>query len=79
MWNGTGTSEDRLLASYKSKYTLAICEVEISGFFGDSVVPYDVFLEIVSREDVFAENRNMVVFWKLPRKRACDILLRVST
>lgn len=30
-------------------------EVEISGFFGDSVVSWDVFLETILREDVSAE------------------------
>jgi hypothetical protein len=30
-------------------------EVDISGFFGDSVVSCNVFLEIVLREDVLAE------------------------
>jgi len=28
------------------------CEVEISGFFGDSVMSCDIFLEAVLREDV---------------------------
>lgn len=45
--DGTVTSEDKLLASYKSKHILVICEVEISCFFGDSVVPCDVFLVTV--------------------------------
>lgn len=30
-------------------------EVEMSGFFGDSVVSCDAFLETVLSEDVFAE------------------------
>ena len=50
-------------------------EVEISYFFGDSVVSCDVFLETILWEGVFAENRCVVFFWKLPWKRACDVLL----
>ena len=60
-------------------------EVEMSSFFGDSVVACDVFRKTALWEDIFcwsrhaggyfAENRHMVFFWKLPGKRACDVLL----
>lgn len=49
--------------------------MEISGFYGDSVVSGDVFLEAVLGEDVFAENRPFVFFWKRLEKEACDVLL----
>ena len=60
------------------------CCLEISGFFGDSVVSCDVFLETVLWEDVWLKqtHKRMLwgeqthsAFWKLPGKRACDALL----
>ena len=42
-------------------------EVEMSGFFGDSVVSCDVFLETILWEDVFAE----IDTWE-------DVLLRTD-
>ena len=62
-------------------------QVKIFGFFGDSVVSYDVFffwklsyermfLLKQTPRGCFGENRLMVFFWKLPGKRACDVLLK---
>ena len=58
-------------------------EVGISGFVGDSVVSWDIFLETVSWEDVLLrqthermfcwEQTHVVFFWKLPGERACDV------
>ena len=45
-------------------------EVEISDFFGDSVVSCDVFLETVFlMRGYFAEKRYVMIFWKLPGRR----------
>jgi hypothetical protein len=58
--------------------------VEISGFFGDSVVSCDIFLENYHMSGCFAEadtwedtaeSRHMVFLWKLPGKGAWDVLL----
>ena len=47
----------------------------MSSFIGDSIESRDAFLESVLRENVFAENRYMVYFWKLSGERACNVLL----
>ena len=51
-----------------------VCEVEIADSFGDSVVSCDAFLGTLTR-GCFAENRHVVFFWKLPRKRTWNALL----
>lgn len=57
--------------------------MEISGFLGDAVVLCDFFswkLSYVFQSKqvrgYFDENRHVVFFWKLPRKRACDVLIQ---
>jgi hypothetical protein len=58
--------------------------VKISGFLGDEVVSCDIFLETVLWEDTFAEEdmwedillRTDFFFWRQPRKRASDVLLK---
>ena len=42
---------------------------------GDSVVSCDVFLQAVLREDVLLRTDKWCVFWKLPGKGACGVLL----
>ena len=90
------TNEKRMIYSIKlifhthtHMYTcthIHIYEVDISGFFGYSVVSCDAFLETLffmrgcfcwSRHmgGCFAKNRHMVFFWRQPGKRVCDVLL----
>ena len=63
-----------------------VSKVEISGFFEDSVVSADVFLEAVLWEDILLKETHAWLFWwdlecggfffwKLPGKRACGVLL----
>jgi hypothetical protein len=60
--------------------------VQISDFSGDSIVSCDFFFSgdclmrgcILLKQTcvrMFVENSHMVFFWKLPGKRACDVLL----
>lgn len=48
--------------------------MNISAFFGESVVSRDVVLETLMR-GCFSENRHMMFFWKLPSEKACEVLL----
>jgi hypothetical protein len=50
-------------------------EIEISGFFGDSVVSCDVFLETALWKDVFLLKQARSIFLEAAWKGACGGLL----
>ena len=84
--NKTGKTNNNKTQAKRRQGKQAV-QVKIFGFFGDSVVSYDVFffwklsyermfLLKQTHRGCFGENRLMVFFWKLPGKRACDVLLK---
>lgn len=62
-------------SSIQTSFITDSWKVEISGFFGDLVVSCDAFLKTCVMRKCFAENRHIVFFWKLPGKKALDVLL----
>lgn len=73
--------------SYSGDYPLN--EVEISGFFVDSVVSCVIFLKTALWEDIllkltcgrifcWEQTPGGLFFWKMPEKRACGILLELT-
>lgn len=60
--------------SHWENANLAI-EVEISDFFGDSVMSRDFFSGHYLMRECFAEDRHVIFLWKLSYERAHDVLL----
>ena len=64
------------LCKARADQILVPLEAEIVGFFGESVVSCDVFLEAVLWEDVLLRpSHERVLFWNLSCERVCDVLL----